>query len=299
MDAETTEPKPKPGPAENVGDLTLYDRSGLVDPRQEKRVKSLIVQWVDSGQLPRQFQVKLWGDPKRQVTREAAQLRTWYAVQALSAVRAHVLTNLRFVAYIEGQTMFFGDLPLSLVQRDKMLAEPPDEFWLDRNYKPINRHNKNTDARPFLAVSRMRFAGGDMGWREREYSLQDARDNNKYWRDNEGQLLLKANDSRLETWLKSPWAMHTRRMLQMRARSWLIKDMAPQSLNGVPQAEYDAQDVPAEIMDTRNVPSNARQADTGAPVDARSDDELFATSHRGKSSSLLSPTRGSQKVEAC
>ena len=122
--------------------------------------------------------------------------------------------------------MFFGDLPLTLVKLSRKLAVIPDEWWIDENGTRISLEAGNFRAKRFGAVCEMR-ARGQKETRRRWFTLDDAIAMDKY---------PNAKGTNVsQWWSKGVWAKHTNRMLQMRARAWLIKDMFPEVLNGIPQ----------------------------------------------------------------
>lgn len=69
---------------------------------------------------------------------------------------------------------------------------------------------------------------------------------------------------------QGPWTNYPKRMLQMRARSWCLRDVYPDVLRGVHVAE-ESQDIPEkDITPTTEIPMPAARAEPakGAPVDA-------------------------------
>lgn len=165
--------------------------------------------YIASGMLPARF------------TNEAMVVT---AMQFARELRLPPLTSLRQIAVVHGTPCLFGDLPLGLVQRDGIL-EWIKEVYLDQDGKVIGLENKNALATPFAAVCIVKRKG-DKEPLERIFSLAEAK---------------TAGIDSNPTWKKYP-----KIMLKYRARSQALKDKCPDSLNGVPIAEYDYHMIPDE-----------------------------------------------------
>ncbi|MEB0133811.1 hypothetical protein QN362_00530 [Actimicrobium sp. CCC2.4] len=78
--------------------------------------------------------------------------------------------------------------------------------------------------------------------------------------DEQSRVFTKADAEKAGLWGKSgPWTQYPKRMLQMRARSWAMRDVFPDVLRGMPIAE-EVQDIePRDITPARPVRQNATQ----------------------------------------
>lgn len=130
------------------------------------------------------------------------------AVQVCRELNLPPMTSISKVAVINGTPSIFGDLPLALVMRSGLL-ESFQETW---------SHDPGTHS-----VSGARCECKRKGIPTstvREFTVTDAK---------------KAG-----LWGKSgPWTLYPSRMLQMRARSWCLKDLFADVLLGIAIAEYD------------------------------------------------------------
>lgn len=117
------------------------------------------------------------------------------------------MTSLRHIAVINGRPSIWGDAALGIVLATKQLAFFEEQVGEDRATCTVQRK----------------------GWPnkvERTFSLADAK---------RAGLLDK----------ESPWRTYPRRMLQMRARSWALRDTFPDALGGLMTSE-EAGDLPPE-----------------------------------------------------
>jgi hypothetical protein len=130
-------------------------------------------------------------------------------VTALHFVREHFpntpLTALRQTAVIEGSPCFYGDLPLALVQRSGLLEEMKESFEGDM---------RTDDSKAVCIVKRKSLSEV-----RREFSVGDAK--------------------RAGLWSRGTYSKYPQRMLQMRARSWALKDGFADILAGIGVLEYD------------------------------------------------------------
>lgn len=117
------------------------------------------------------------------------------------------ISSIGKVMVISGSPSLFGELPLALVRRSKLLKAFNESFV------------KNEKGELVAAVCKATRA--DTGEEcERSFSVEDAK--------------------RAGLWAKpGPWSLYPSRMLQLRARGWLIKDQFSDVLFGVSQAEYE------------------------------------------------------------
>jgi hypothetical protein len=109
------------------------------------------------------------------------------------------------IAVINGTPSLFGDLPLSLVMKSGLLESIKEVFF----------HNE--DLSPKYAECTLKRTGFDPI--VRDFSVEDAK--------------------RAGLWGKDVWKSYPKRMLQMRARSWALKDMFPDILSGIGIIEWD------------------------------------------------------------
>lgn len=153
------------------------------------------------------------------------------------------LTGLRQIAVIHGNPSLFGDLPLALARASNQI-ESFREFFIDDKGNEISFLNKNLGAKVWAAVCSSKRKGmAEVDFRS--YSLEDAIAAGLYNPSNKSG--------------QTPWYKHTKRMLQLRARSWLLKDLYSDFLNGVAIAEYDFNALPEvdpvvnEVVNTRDL----------------------------------------------
>lgn len=155
---------------------------------------------------------------------------------AIRLCREHNLppiTSLGKVAVINGTPSFFGELPLALVQRSGFLESIEETC---------------SETKAICTVKRKGFSAI-----VREFSIDDAR---------KAALLSK-----------DPWKYYPKRMMQMRARTWALKDAFSDVLLGVPIAEYDfdvrpEENGPAIEVERSNAASNINERFGGKAVAA-------------------------------
>lgn len=140
------------------------------------------------------------------------------------------LVSLRQIAIIHGVPSIFGDLPLALVRKANVL-ESFSEYFVDANMTRICAANKNLDVKVFAAVACGKRRG-EAESVESFFSMKDA--------ENAGLYPPKKRDGTTST--DSPWFKYTATMLKYRARTRLLKDLAPDALSGVAVKEYDFPD---------------------------------------------------------
>lgn len=120
------------------------------------------------------------------------------------------------LAVIKGSYSLWGEGPKAVCQSE---IEDFEEFWFDNQYQVICFANKNLNAELFGALCRVKRRDIP-SWVERSFTVDDAKT--------------------AGLWGKAgPWKDHPRRMLQMRVRSWVLKDAFPDKLMGLSVAEYD------------------------------------------------------------
>lgn len=129
------------------------------------------------------------------------------------------LTALRQIAVIEGTPTMFGDLPLAKVMGTGTMAFK-NEYFVDKNWKPISIENGNMNEELFAAVCETGRRMGDfINKHTTSFSLDDAK---------------RAGLLGRGTWTKYP-----KDMLRYKARGRNLKDQFPDALNGVSQGEFD------------------------------------------------------------
>lgn len=128
------------------------------------------------------------------------------------------ITGMRQIMIVNGTPSLWGDLPLALVRKTGELMRF-EEFFFDKENKPLSFENGNHDAVAAGAVCRMTRKGGESV--ERIFTVEMAK-------------LAGLIDKN-----KSLWKIYPKRMLQMRVRGWAIKDLFSDVLMGAPQMEYD------------------------------------------------------------
>lgn len=214
----TEQPDTKQPPAGLKGAIAV-NTQGLVMAANHEEIWRTVSLWHKSGLCPESF-----NRPEQ----------VFFAHQTLASLGVNPLSWLRCCAYIKNSLTIFGDLPLALVNMSKKLECPPVEFLLDENYDRICVANKNLGAPVWAAVCQMRPAGASEA-QERAYTVKMA--------EEAGKLPARA---------PSPWKLYMHRMLALKARGWLIKDLFPEVLNGVAQGEYD-HDTLLDIKPTKRV----------------------------------------------
>jgi len=139
-------------------------------------------------------------------------------MQILRQLNLPDVACLRLLAIINGSFNLWGDAPKGLAMRSGQV-EDFDEWWFDPDYNRISIENKNLKAPIFGAACLLRRVKVKTDT-VRSFTVDDA--------------------TQAGLWGKSgPWKTYTKRMLQLRARSWALKDMFPDMLLGIGIAEYD------------------------------------------------------------
>lgn len=131
------------------------------------------------------------------------------------------ITALRQMAIINGAPAVYGDLPIAIVQASNKLEWIKESFF-DEEENEICIENKNLSAEKCRATCEVKRMG-QPSTTVRTFSVADA---------TKAGLLPERNPNK-------PWAKYTSRMLQMRARSWALKDTFGDVLAGISIAEYD------------------------------------------------------------
>jgi len=141
------------------------------------------------------------------------------AMQTAKSRGLNPLTALQSMANLFGRTVAYGELPLAEVFASGKL-EKFQEFWIDAEGEEIDARNISTPV--FGAVCIAKAKNSPQGEVVRIFTLDDAKTAN---------LL---DDPKRKT-----WRQYTKRMLQMRARGWALKDAAPEVTAGIGMPDYD------------------------------------------------------------
>jgi hypothetical protein len=141
---------------------------------------------------------------------------TLVAMQMGAEVGLSPMFAVQNIAVVNGRPSLYGDAVLAVVRKHPK--------WDEGGYLEGYEGEEGSDN--YVAVCQMRREGGKT--QERRFSVLDAK--------------------RAGLWNKSgPWQQYPKRMLQMRARSWMSRDLFPDALSGLSVAE-EAQDIPVEII---------------------------------------------------
>lgn len=125
--------------------------------------------------------------------------------------RNNVLAALRQIYVVNGSPAIWGELPLALCRRSGVLKNIR-EYWTTKTGEPCG------PTQAYRAVCEVERSDSEEIV-VREFSVDDAE---------------KANLTK-----KDLYRLYLPRMLQMRARSWALKDCCPEIFMGVAIAEYD------------------------------------------------------------
>jgi hypothetical protein len=174
------------------------------------------------------------------------------AMQMAQELGLPPMTALKSMYVVNGTPSLFGDLPLAVVQKSGLM-ESISELWFDVNDVLIHKDNKNADAEVHRAECTVKRFG--MEPVTRSFSLKEAR------------------TAGLD---KNVYLKYRKRMLQMRARSWALKDAFPDILNGISIKEYDSYDQAKDVSPTVTRPLSLNeklllqqeQAKANPPVEA-------------------------------
>lgn len=145
------------------------------------------------------------------------------AMQMAQELGLPPMTALKSMYVVNGTPSLYGDLPLAVVQKSGLL-ESILETWFDVNDLLIHKDNKNADAEVHRAECTVKRFG--MAETTRSFSLKEAR------------------TAGLD---KNVYLKYRKRMLQMRARSWALKDAFADILNGISIKEYDDYDQAKDV----------------------------------------------------
>lgn len=131
------------------------------------------------------------------------------------------MSSIGKIAVINGTPSMFGDLPLALVSKSGKLKEHK-EWWFGKDGKPV------ADSAPIEQIAGASCTTYRTGMEPltRSFTIEDAK-------------LAQLWGKKSPSGNPSPWVLYPKRMLQMRARSWALKDRFGDVLIGISIMEYD------------------------------------------------------------
>jgi hypothetical protein len=149
-----------------------------------------------------------------------------------------VMAALQNIAVINGKPSIYGDVALALVKAHPSYESIKEEF--DPDAKRCTCTVKRKGDNPVTG----------------SFSMAEA---------SHAGLLEKAG----------PWKTYPRRMLQMRARAWALRDAFPDVLNGIAVGE-EAQDIPMENVTPKEKPAHREEEaeEVGGTVEDQPEDDL-------------------------
>lgn len=159
------------------------------------------------------------------------------AIQMGAEVGLSPMAALQNIAVINGRPSIWGDAQLAVCRARSDF----DDTVFDEHFE--GDFGKET----FKAVCIVARKGGLK--QQREFSIEDAK--------------------RADLWGKNVWKGYPKRMLQMRARSWALRDTFPDALRGFKQAEeaMDIVDVEAQVASEFVEPRRASTKEEEASPD--------------------------------
>lgn len=169
--------------------------------------------------------------------------QVFVALQFLKSHGVPPALGFRNLMIFNGVLNSWGEFPKALCEKSGLL-QCDDEFWFDKDYKEISFANKNLNTEVYGAhygVTRK-----DRQEVIRCFTVDDAK--------------IAGLWNSKDTWKKYP-----KRMLQLRARSWGLKDVFPDVLLGLSIAEYDHDLLPGGAM-----------PETKSLTDDPTDNELYS-----------------------
>lgn len=168
----------------------------------------------DSSEEWRIANVMLHSEAVPKVFKTAEQVMM--AMQFLRRFGMDPIICLRQITIINGSLSIWGELPLGICNKSGKIKFMKEWIW-DKNYNEICFENKNLDAEVYGATCEIEIVGKD----RKKYSFTSG------------------DAKKAGLWDKSVWKLYPKRMLQMRARSWALKDELPEIISGVSILEYD------------------------------------------------------------
>lgn len=187
-------------------DMMPVDDSGVLVPRNVDEAYRYAAMIVKSKLAPDHF------DTAEKVV---------FAMQTAKELGIQPLTGMKSMYVVNGTVSLYGDLPLALVRRSGFL-ESISEKQFDKDGKEIHRDNNNLEAECHSATCVVKRKG------EEEISRSIT------WKEITESGLNKNKNGEKDTYKK-----FRKRMMQMRVRTWALKDGFPDILLGVAIYEYD------------------------------------------------------------
>lgn len=180
--------------------------SGVINPQNIEEAYRYAAAIHKSGLAPKQFD-----SPEKVLV----------AMQTAKELGLPALTALKNMYVVNGSVSLYGDLPLALVRRSGLL-EKFKETQFDKDKKEICVENDNLNADCFTATCIIKRKGED-----------------EFTRSFTWEEVLKAGLDKNKWGLKETYQNFRKRMLQMRARGWALKDGFSDVLMGISIFEYD------------------------------------------------------------
>lgn len=228
QDMQEVQRPPKPGPT------SIEVMKGSLVPKTAAELVRTISQIAEGGGFPKRFDTP------------ASRMAAYNLGHSLMGSRWQLALN--NIAPIQGQLTIFGELPGSLAEHTKEVAEK-HVFAIDSDHKKICMENKNLDAFPYAGVCIIQRKNRDK--KEFTYTIEEAKKAGQYpatkpeWKDNKRTgKLIENNDS--------PWMKFTKVMLMRKAMNLAVKFEFPDALIGVPIAEFDYDQAP-DLVEEREV----------------------------------------------
>lgn len=182
------------------------NENGVINPRSIEEAYRYASAVHKSGLAPKQFD-----SPEKVLV----------AMQTAKELNLPALTSLKNMYVINGSVALFGDLPLALVRRSGLL-EDFKEIQYNKEGKEISKENGNLNDECFSSTCMVKRKGEDPV--TRSFTWEE---------------VLKAGLEKNKWGLKETYQNFRKRMLQMRARSWSLKDVFSDVLLGIAIFEYD------------------------------------------------------------
>lgn len=180
------------------------DESGIVVARTLEEQFRYAAQVCRSGLVPAAFNT-----PEKVMV----------GMQFAAELGLRPISALRQIYVVNGLPSLWGDLPLALCRRSGQL-DVFEEWFIDSKSQRIKEDDYTSVV--FGAVCRAKRTGRPEV--KRGFTRTDA--------------------ETAGVWGKKVWAVYPKRMLQMRSRSWALKDEFGDVLHGVAIAEYDYDTIP-------------------------------------------------------
>lgn len=214
----------------------MISNNGLMAPKTIEEAFRYATAVYKSGLAPAQFD-----------TPEKVMVGMQFAVE----LGLKPLTGLKSMYIVNGTPALFGDLPLALVRNSGKL-ESIEESQYDINDKLICKANGNLDSECSYAICVVKRVGEAAV--ERQFSWKTA---------------IKAGLDKNKYGEKATYKNYRQRMLQMRARSWALKDVFGDVLNGISILEYDT----FEEKDVTQTSTNMKKSELNDLIEGATDEK--------------------------